>query len=128
MCPRCSDAASAPCSGLNPISGDGSGNASISSAKCMAIADAGFRTRPPVNTLLDAVSTLLAYSVAPRDAHGLAAECGKKLGWRCGGDADGGGADAVRQHQGVGVDECAAGVDERAAQAAPVPLFPSRMC
>src|ERR1700757_2069293 len=45
-----------------------------------------------------------------------ASECGKTLGQRCGGDADGGVADAVQQHQGVGVDECAAGVDERAAK------------
>jgi hypothetical protein len=63
MCSDLSRRVSRSCSGLNPIFGDRSGNASTSPAKCMAIADAGFRTRPPVNTLLDAVSTLLAYSV-----------------------------------------------------------------
>lgn len=40
-----------------------------------------------------------------------AAQNCKELGKRHGGDTDGGVSDAVRQHQGVGVDQCAAGVD-----------------
>ena len=41
-----------------------------------------------------------------------AAQSGKEFGQRHGGDTDGAVTDAVRQHQGVGVDERAAGVDD----------------
>jgi hypothetical protein len=68
------------CSGLNPILGDSRKRVDLVGQMYGAIADAGFRTRPPVNTLLDGVSTLLAYSVVSRDARGLSLPVWQQVG------------------------------------------------
>jgi hypothetical protein len=61
------------------------------------------------------MSTLLAHAVGvrlpPEMSWISAAQTCKEFSQRHGGDTDGGNTDAVRQHQGVGMDQRAAGVD-----------------
>jgi hypothetical protein len=72
----------------------------ISYSRAKAVSGA----RPSVNTLLGAVSTLFAYSVG-RDALRFSAEAPRSVGLRCGGDTDGGVADAPVRSTRVSLDE-----------------------